>query len=292
MSPLDLRGDGRLTDPGISTSAGESTDESSRATGRRGRWTERTRQPWCLRTPWNGGLPSTLPIRRMAAGSKSVGTLTGCLLGRVDDRLDGQVVVQRLAAAAVDVADRGADLGVGVGVDVLLEEVDQPAVPLEDREDAEVRAGRRLEKSGSTRAAKSGSVRIRQKVLRASQNRFKARTSRSIGASIAGEDRATIGDSDRRLRRPCAGAGVRARASFSADNEFNIRPCAIARKPRGAWLVRSRLARATNCNALRYGAIRYVPCQVSVDSRASCRTSGRPAVTWLRARSSAGWMAG
>ena len=43
----------------------------------------------------------------------------------------------------MDVPHRGADLGVGVGVDVFLEEVDQPAVALEDRQDAEVGAGRR-----------------------------------------------------------------------------------------------------------------------------------------------------
>ena len=56
--------------------------------------------------------------------------------------------MQRLAAAAVDVADRGADLGVAVGVDVLLEEVDEPAVALQDGEDAQVRAGRRPGEEG------------------------------------------------------------------------------------------------------------------------------------------------
>ena len=113
-----------------------------------------------------------MPIRRIAAGSKSVGTVHPLFLGRVDDRLDRQVVVQRLAAAAMDVADGGADLGVGVGVDVLLEEVDQPAVALQDRQDPQVGARRRREKSGSTRAAKSGSVRIRQKAWSARTNRF------------------------------------------------------------------------------------------------------------------------
>ena len=43
----------------------------------------------------------------------------------------------------MDVADRGADLGVAVRIDVFLEEVDQPAVALEDREDPQVRSGRR-----------------------------------------------------------------------------------------------------------------------------------------------------
>ena len=93
-------------------------------------------------------------------------------LGGVDDRLDRQVIVQRLAAAAVDVADGRADLGVGVGVDVFLEEVDQPAVALQDRQHPQVGAGRRRENSGSTRAANSGSVRDRQNDRSARTNRF------------------------------------------------------------------------------------------------------------------------
>ena len=42
----------------------------------------------------------------------------------------------------MDVPDRGADLGVAVGVDILLEEVDETSIPLQDREDPQVRPGR------------------------------------------------------------------------------------------------------------------------------------------------------
>ncbi len=62
------------------------------------------------------------------------------LLEARQDRRDGQVVAEGLAAPPVDVADGGADLGVGVGVDVFLEEVDEPAVALEDGQDPEVGA--------------------------------------------------------------------------------------------------------------------------------------------------------
>ncbi len=85
-----------------------------------------------------------MPTRRIAAGSKSVGNGDPLFLGRVDDRLDRQIVVQRLAAAAMNVADGRADLGVGVAVDVFLEEIDEPAVALQDRQHAQVGPGRRL----------------------------------------------------------------------------------------------------------------------------------------------------
>ena len=44
------------------------------------------------------------------------------------------VALERLARAGVDVADRRADLGVGVGREVLHQEVDEPSVPLQERE--------------------------------------------------------------------------------------------------------------------------------------------------------------
>ncbi len=51
--------------------------------------------------------------------------------------------MQRLAAASVDVANGRADLGVGVAVDLFLEEIDQAAVALQDRQHTQVGAGRR-----------------------------------------------------------------------------------------------------------------------------------------------------
>ena len=62
-------------------------------------------------------------------------------LGRVQHGLNFEVFVERLAAAAVNVADGGADLGFGVGVNVLFEKVDQAAVSLQDGEHPEVGAG-------------------------------------------------------------------------------------------------------------------------------------------------------
>ena len=41
----------------------------------------------------------------------------------------------------MDVAHGRADLGVGVAVDVFLQEVDEPAVALEDGQDAEIGTG-------------------------------------------------------------------------------------------------------------------------------------------------------
>src|SRR5262249_12335525 len=55
----------------------------------------------------------------------------------------GQVVVQRLAAAPVDVPHRGTDLRVGIAIDLLLQEIDQAAVALQDRQDPQVRTRRR-----------------------------------------------------------------------------------------------------------------------------------------------------
>ena len=71
-----------------------------------------------------------------------VGNRDALFLGSFDDRRYRQIVAQRLATAAVDIADGGTDLGVAVAVDFLFEKIDQAPVALEDREDAEIRARR------------------------------------------------------------------------------------------------------------------------------------------------------
>ena len=73
---------------------------------------------------------------------KIAGHMHLSFFGRVDDRFDTEVIMQRLAAASVDIADRGADLGVAVAVDVFLEKVDKTSVPLQDRENPQVGPGR------------------------------------------------------------------------------------------------------------------------------------------------------
>ena len=42
----------------------------------------------------------------------------------------------------MDVTNRGADLGIAVGVDILLEEIHEPSIPLQDREDPQIWTGR------------------------------------------------------------------------------------------------------------------------------------------------------
>ena len=63
-------------------------------------------------------------------------------LGAAHDRLDRQIIVQRLAAAPVYIAYGGADLAIGVAVDLFLEEVDKSPIALKDRQNTQVGPGR------------------------------------------------------------------------------------------------------------------------------------------------------
>src|SRR3954452_20882396 len=53
------------------------------------------------------------------SGVEIAGNLDLLFLGRADDWFDGQVILQRLLAASVDVSNRRADLSVRVGVNIL-----------------------------------------------------------------------------------------------------------------------------------------------------------------------------
>ena len=148
------------------------------------------------------------------------GDLDLLFLGCADDRLDGQVIVQRLAAAAVDVADRRADLGVGVGVDVFL----RGSRSVGRRAAGPPGSAGRVPKvpgrtSGSTLAANSGSVRIRQNVLSASQKRFNGQTSRSSAnrwdQGIRSRAEPVIAGP---VREPCEASMVGCHSLTSADS--------------------------------------------------------------------------
>ena len=60
----------------------------------------------------------------------------------VDDGRERDVAAERVAALVVEFADGGADLIVGVGGDVLHQEVDEARVALQDAEDLQRAVGR------------------------------------------------------------------------------------------------------------------------------------------------------
>src|SRR6185295_15610277 len=55
--------------------------------------------------------------------------------GAWQDGLEREVSVERLARAGVDVANRGADLGIAVGAEIFHQKVNETAVTLEERKD-------------------------------------------------------------------------------------------------------------------------------------------------------------
>ena len=67
-------------------------------------------------------------------------------LAGLDDPRDGEVVVQRFAASPVDVAHRGAHLGVAVGVDLLFQKIDQATIAAPSWPEREGRARRGFQK--------------------------------------------------------------------------------------------------------------------------------------------------
>jgi hypothetical protein len=76
------------------------------------------------------------------------GNLDLILLGGADDWFYGQVIMQRLTAPAVDIANCSTDLSIAVGINVFLQEVDQSAISLQYGEDSQVRSGRGQRKQG------------------------------------------------------------------------------------------------------------------------------------------------
>ena len=60
------------------------------------------------------------------------------LLGRVDDRLDREIVMERLAASPVNVSHGGANLRVAVTIDDLFQKIDQTTIALQDRQNVQL----------------------------------------------------------------------------------------------------------------------------------------------------------
>ena len=84
--------------------------------------------------PRYGGAPATLPTTLMRAGSLSRSTFDRAALLEIEDRREAGVLVERLAAAAMHVANGGADLRILIGRQILHQEIDEPSVALQDRQ--------------------------------------------------------------------------------------------------------------------------------------------------------------
>ena len=142
-----------------STSAGRARADRAR---RRAWEAYRGRDPAVvLERAANGGWPATLPVSRMRSASKPAGTVTRVALGSLSTGSRVRYCVEHLAAAGVDDAGGGADLGVGERGDVLLEEIDEPALALEHRR------ARRARRRGFFPAAGSAGFSIAAGVSRA-----------------------------------------------------------------------------------------------------------------------------
>ena len=118
-----------------STSAGaiRRTASSSAGPVRAGRFTVVAVQPAWTSTP---GPAVAAPDGRHPAGGLRGGVEAGPLL-RVDGRLRGEQPVEHLAGVPVHVPHGGPDLGVVVAGQVFLQEIDQPGLPLQRRQQNE-----------------------------------------------------------------------------------------------------------------------------------------------------------
>jgi len=122
-----------------STSAGATTNGSVPRAGA-GSVTLAMRQPWCLSAPGERRLTDDVAdeadARRIEPGIDAHLRV----LFFAQHRLERHVLGERLLAAAMDVAHRGADLRVGIAVDVLLQKIEQAPFALQDGQQLHRRA--------------------------------------------------------------------------------------------------------------------------------------------------------
>ena len=102
-------------------------------------------QPGWTRRPISGGSPVTLPVRRKRPASNPLGTFTSLPSSCVTAGLRANSRSITAAAAAMHVANGGADLGVAVSGQRLLDEIDKPGLALECGQKRDcIAAGRRF----------------------------------------------------------------------------------------------------------------------------------------------------
>ena len=78
-----------------------------------------------------GGSPATLPVKRNRPASNPLGTSICAAFLLRHCRLKGKQPVEHCGRVAMHVADDGADLGVAVSGQRLLDEIDKPCLALQ-----------------------------------------------------------------------------------------------------------------------------------------------------------------
>ena len=155
MRPSDCHADGTRTARSVPADRmqfhfGRRDHELVPALRRRAACNSLTRQPWCCRVPWKGGAPVTLPVSRMADGSKPAGTSTvsPSFCGSTGSSVRCSLST---ACALRWISRTPAPTWSSVALrDVFEQEIEQPALALEQRQQAQ-RLGGRLDRLGRLR---------------------------------------------------------------------------------------------------------------------------------------------
>ena len=165
-----------------------------------------------------GGLAGDVAGEADAAGVEADGHGDGVAFGAGEGGLEDEVLLEDFAAAGVDDARGGADVGVGIGGDVFLEEVDEAAFALEEGEEGE---------GGGRRRSGAGAGATEQDRLLKSLEQARA----NVGASLTFSS-LSAGDAVAVVRGDLAGLTGRV-VAVNAGGTFTLEPSAQSKAALG-----------------------------------------------------------